>query len=117
VWSDYASEVHGLHASDDRIASAMGRIEVWKRCVLFIEGHLDNGSKKGIITAWGGQSCDCEWLFWITEDTHHGVLFMPRWCPYFMDPKKKVVSHYGTCKLNHKHSGVIGYGCDEYGVL
>jgi hypothetical protein len=90
----------------------MGRIEVWKRCVLFIEGHLDNGSKKGIITAWGGQSCDCEWLFWITEDTHHGVLFMPRWCPYFMDPKK-VVSHYGTCKLNQKHSGVIGYGCDE----
>jgi hypothetical protein len=86
--------------------------EAWKRFVLFIEGYLDNGSKKGIIAAWGGQSCDCEWLFGITKDTHHGVLFMPRWCPYFMDPK--VVLHYGTCKLNQKHSaGVIGYGCDE----
>jgi hypothetical protein len=28
-----------------------------------------------------------------------------------MDPKK--VSHYGSCKLNQRHSGVIGYGCDE----
>ena len=37
---------------------------------------------------------------------------MPRWCPYFMDPKK-VISHYSSCKLNQKHSGVIGYGCDE----
>jgi hypothetical protein len=67
VWSNYASEVHGLYPSDDRIASAMG---------LFIEGHLDNGSKKGIIAAWGGQSCDCEPPFWITKDTHHGVLFI-----------------------------------------
>jgi hypothetical protein len=46
------------------------------------------------------------------EDTPHGLLFMPRWCPYFMDPKK-VISHYGSCKLNQKHSGVIGYGCDK----
>jgi hypothetical protein len=83
VWSDYASEVHGLYASDDRIASAMRLIEVWnKRFVLSIEGHLDNGSKKGIIAAWGDQSCDCKWLFRITEYTHQGVLFMPRWCPY-----------------------------------
>jgi hypothetical protein len=29
-----------------------------------------------------------------------------------MDPKK-VVSHYSSCKLNEKHSSVIGYGCDE----
>jgi hypothetical protein len=90
----------------------MGLVDVWKRFVMFIEGHLDHGSKKGIIAAWGGQSCDCEWLFRITKDTHHGVLFMPRWCPYFMDPKK-VVSHYGSCKLNQKHFGVIGYRCDE----
>jgi hypothetical protein len=27
VWSNYASEVHGLYASDHRIASAMGLIE------------------------------------------------------------------------------------------
>jgi hypothetical protein len=117
VWSNYASEVHGLYPSNDRIASAIGLSEVWNRFVLFIEGYdLDIGSKKGIIAAWGGQLCDCEWLFWITEDTHHGthhgVLFMPRWCPYFMDPKK-VVLHYGSCTLNQKHLGVIGYGCHK----
>jgi hypothetical protein len=29
-----------------------------------------------------------------------------------MDPKK-VVSNYGSCKLNQKDSNVIGYECDE----
>jgi hypothetical protein len=111
-WSSHASAVHGIYPTDIRILSAMGIKEVWKRFVSFIEGLLDEGSKKGIIAAWGGQSCDCEWLFRITEDTHHGELFMPRWCPYFMDPKK-IVSHYTSCKLNQKHSSVIGYGCDE----
>jgi hypothetical protein len=105
-------EALDIYPADVRIASAFGIKEVWKRFVLFIEGYLDDGTKKGIIAAWGGQSCDCEWLFRITEDSHHGVLFMRRWCPYFMDPKK-VVSHYGSCKLNQKHSDVIGYGCDE----
>jgi hypothetical protein len=68
------------------------------------------GSKRGIIAAsWSGQSsCNYEeWLFRITEDTHHGELFMPRWCPYFMDIKK-AVSQYSSYKLNQKHSGVIG---------
>jgi len=112
VWSSHASDVHGIFPNDIRITSAFEIKEVWERFVSFVEGFLDTGSKRGIIAAWGGQSCDCEWLFRITEDTHHGVLFMPRWCPYFMDPKK-VVSHYGSCKLNQKHSAVIGYGCEE----
>jgi hypothetical protein len=99
VWSNHASEVNGIYPNDVRIASAMGITEVWKHFVLFIEGHLANGSKKGIVAAWGGQSCDCEWLFRITKATHHGMIFMTGWCPYFMDPKK-VVSHYGSCKLN-----------------
>jgi hypothetical protein len=48
-----------------------------------------------------------------SKDTHHGALFMPQWgCPYSMD-SKKVVSHCGTCKLNQKHSHIIGYGWDE----
>jgi hypothetical protein len=112
LWSSHASAIHGLYATDIRITSAMALEEVWQKFVSFIEQLLEEGSKKGIIAAWGGQSCDCEWLFRITEDTHHGQLFMPRWCPYFMDPKK-IVSHYSSCKLNQKHSSVIGYGCDE----
>lgn len=116
VWSDHASDVHGIYPTDARITSALGIAEVWKRFVTFIEGHLGNGMKKGIIAAWGGQSCDCEWLFRITEDKHHGVLFMPRWCPYFMDPKK-VVSHYASCKLNSKHSGELDTVATECGVM
>jgi hypothetical protein len=54
TWSDHASEVHGIYPNDVRITSAMGIVEVWKRFVLFIEGHLADGAKKGIIAAWGG---------------------------------------------------------------
>jgi hypothetical protein len=104
VWSSHASDVHRIYLNDVRIMSALEIKEVWEQFVSFIEGLLDDGSKRGIIAAWGGQSCDCKWLFRITKDTHHGELFMPRWCPYLMDPKK-VISHYGSCKLNQKHSG------------
>jgi hypothetical protein len=86
-WSSHATEAQGIYPTDIRITPAMMIKEV-----SFIEGLLDESSKKGNIAAWGGQSCDCEWLFRITKDTHHGELFMPWWCPYFMDPKK-VVSH------------------------
>jgi hypothetical protein len=73
VWSNHASEVHGIYPTNHRIASAMGLVDIWKQFVMFIKGHLDHGSKKGIIAAWGGQSCNCEWLFRITQqDTHHG---------------------------------------------
>jgi len=111
-WCDKASAVHGICQNDVRMTSASGIKEVWKRFVDFIEGHLANGSKKGIIAAWGGLSCDCEWLFRITKDTHHGALLMPRWCPLFMDPKK-VVSHHTSCEPNTKHSAVLGHGCEE----
>jgi hypothetical protein len=90
VWSSHASDVHGIYPNGVRITSALEIKEVWEQFVSFIEGLLDDGSKRGIIVAWGGQSCNCEWLFRITEDTHHGEQFMPRWCPYFMDPKKVV---------------------------
>ncbi len=53
VWSNCASKVHGIYPTKHRIASAMGLREVWNIFVLFIEGPLDNGSKKGIIAAWG----------------------------------------------------------------
>jgi hypothetical protein len=89
-WSSHASDIHGLYSNDVRITLAGTIIEVWKRFVSFIEGFLDVGSKKGIIAAWGGQSCDCKWIFRVTEDTHHKELYIPRWCPYFMDPKKVV---------------------------
>jgi hypothetical protein len=45
-WSNHASEVHGTCPNDARIASAVGITEVWKQFVLFIEGHLADGTKK-----------------------------------------------------------------------
>jgi hypothetical protein len=99
AWSNHACQVHGTCPNDARVASAVGVTEVWKKFVLFIERHLADGMKTGIIAAWGGQSLDCEWLFCITENTRHGALFVPGWCLCFMDPKK-VVSHCGSCKQN-----------------
>jgi hypothetical protein len=60
VWSNCASKVHGIYPTKHRIASAMGLVAFWKQFVMFIKGHLDHGSKKGIIAA---ESCSCEWLF------------------------------------------------------
>ena len=86
--------------------------KIWPLFIEFVEGKLEGGKRVRIIVAWGGQACDCEWLFRITEESHHGTLVMPKWCPYFFDPKKTIM-HYKSCKLNSKHSGVIGYGLEE----
>jgi hypothetical protein len=114
VWSYHASEVHGIYPTDDRIASAMGITEVWKEFVLFIEAILQTVRRRksllpGVVNPAIVSGCLESWK---TRIMAYGILFMPRWCPYFMDPKK-VVSHYSSCKLNQKHSGVIGYGYDE----
>ena len=82
VCSTQCSAVHGLSCNSEKIKSASSLEDVWPLFVEFIESKLDNGQKVGIICAWGGQACDCEWLFRITEETHVGLLKMPRWCPY-----------------------------------
>ena len=112
VCSSNATAVHGLTAARECIQKARGIVDVWRDFVTFVESHLDGGNKKGIITAWGGKSCDCEWLFRVTEETHHGILKMPRWCPYFLDPRR-VIEKYKTCELNQQHSRVLGYGLEE----
>ena len=40
--------------------------------VLFVKVFLCGGIKVGIIAACGGNSCDCEWLFKISDKTHRG---------------------------------------------
>jgi hypothetical protein len=108
-WSTKCMEIHGIHPTQERIKNA-GPIEaVWPRFVEFIESRLENGKKNGIIAAWGGETCDCEWLFRIVHETHRGRLFLPRWCPYFMDPMK-VISHYKGCKLHESRRPVSQQG-------
>ena len=83
ICSTQSTAVHGLSLSSPKIISASPIEEVWPKFLEFIEGKLQEGGKKGILVAWGGQACDCEWLFRITEESHAGILKMPRWCPYF----------------------------------
>jgi hypothetical protein len=68
------TDVHGLSISDPRIQSASGILDVWPQFKQYIESKLDNGAKKGIMLAWGGKACDCEWLFRVTE-VHQRVLW------------------------------------------
>lgn len=74
-WSDHSV----INPLDERIQNAPKLEEAWPLFVNFVEGHLDGGDKTGIIVAWGGQGCDCQWLWRVTEDTHRGKLFLPRW--------------------------------------
>jgi hypothetical protein len=62
-WEKGAMEVHGIRPNQERIKNAGSIVDVWPRFVNFVESHLENGAKKGIIASWGGESCDIEWLF------------------------------------------------------
>jgi len=69
--------------------------------------------------AWAGKSCDCEWIFRVTESprwngsqqTASGEpqLRLPSGLEYFVDPSK-VISNYTSCSLNNKHTGLVGCG-------
>ena len=79
ICSSQSSAVHGLTLVNPKILNADKIEVVWPLFVDFIEGFLNNGERKGIIVAWGGEACDCEWLFRVTEESHVGKLHMPRW--------------------------------------
>ena len=111
VISDSNSAIHGLTLQDPRIRDADPIEDVWPHFIEFIEQRLDRGSKRGIIVAWGGKSCDCEWLFIVTEELFPDKLNMPRWCDYFMDPSA-VLKHYKSCKLHNQNTGLDGYGLE-----
>ena len=85
---------------------------MWNDFKNHTESLSDIGNKTGVIVAWGGKSCDTKWLFKITEEQCKDVLFMPRWCKCFMDPKQ-VMENCTTCELNKKHSEVNGHGLGE----
>ena len=34
----------------------------------FIECYFDEGQKSSLFIAWGGKSCDCEWLFIVAKN-------------------------------------------------
>ena len=106
-WDDNCIAVHGIQPSDVRITSADGIDKVWKEWKEYVEGHL-TGGKVGCIVAWGGKSCDCEWLFKTTVGNFYGSGYeMPNNCPYFMDPRK-VINNYKSCELHPSKSGVLG---------
>ena len=101
----------GLSLTDPRIQNADTIQQVWPRFVSYIESKLDGGSKKGVMVAWGGKSCDCEWLFRITEVWHPETLHMPAGLDYFMDPSG-VMKNYTSCRLHNSHTSLEGYGLE-----
>jgi len=105
------TEVHGLSLSDPRIQNAAPIEQVWPQFTNYIESKLENGLKKGIMVAWGGKACDCEWLFRVTEVLYRGALSMPNGLDFFLDPGF-VISNYTSCRLNNKHTGLNGYGLE-----
>ena len=112
IWSTQATSVHGITAADERIKSAKGMHDVWSEWKSFIESNIPSG-KKGAIVAWGGKSCDCEWLFKVTVDGFYGDGYvMPKDCPFFMDPKR-VIEKHPSCQLHKSKSNVLGYGLAE----
>jgi hypothetical protein len=72
--------------------------------------RLLEGGKKGIILAWGGKECNVEWMFRITEESHHGILSMPSNVPYFWN-RQHIIHHYKGCGL--RTEGFLGLGCAE----
>ena len=89
---DSLSDKHGLTLQTQELQSAKLLPQVWGRFVTFVESLLANG-KKGVMVAWGGKACDCEWLFRVTELRAwncNGSLRMPTGLDYFMDPGKVI---------------------------
>lgn len=108
-WSDEAMAIHGIYPNQDTIQNASQITTVWREFVHFVESKLDSGNKRGIFVAWNGKACDMEELFKVTCISHRGQCIMPRWVPFFMDPMA-VIQHYKSCKLNEKHTKLVGYG-------
>ena len=98
-WCTQQMNVHNIHPSQDRIKNASNIVEVWHEFTAFVESKLDEGCKRGILAAWSGKGCDVDYLYKIVHELHPGECVMPKWCPYFMDPKE-VISHYKTCHLH-----------------
>jgi len=110
--SKETSQIHKLTLQSLCIQAAKPLQVVWQDFVEFIENLLDGGEKHGIFIAWNGKSCDLDWVFKITKDGNTNNLSMPRWCPFFLDPKT-VITAYTGCKFNSKHSKLVGYGMES----
>jgi len=105
-------QVHKLTLQSPCIQAAKPLRIVWHNFIEFIEKFLYGGKKCGIFIAWNGKSCDLDWFFKITKDENVNNLSMPQWCPFSFDPKA-VITAYTGCKLNCKHSKLVGYGMES----
>jgi Inhibitor of the KinA pathway to sporulation, predicted exonuclease len=107
-WNEHATSITGLNWHSPEIKGADEIHIVWEQFKAFCEKHIGQ-SNIGCLVAWNGKGSDCKWLWKITEELYRGQLHMPDRCEFFMDPMG-VIKHYKGCKLNVKHSGIIGMG-------
>ena len=112
-WNDVAISITGIQPNGPEMRSAKPIEEVYPQFVKFCEDCVPD-DHVGCLVAWNGIASDCKWLFKLVEEDHKNDdrFRFPQRMNYYMDPIK-VISHYKGCKLNKKHSGVLGYGLAE----
>ena len=88
-------------------------VEVWNHWVAFVAQHISK-DQVGCLVAWNGKSCECQRLYKIIHESHHGILVIPSSILYMMDPYHMLES-YTKCELNKKNRGVgaLGHGLAE----
>ena len=98
-WDPIKCDVHKYTKDDERVVNGKSIKEVWLDYVKFVESHLDNGAKVGMIRGWNGKGCEMTKFFKICFVHYRGELHMPRWVEYFCDPMLCIRDHIG-CKLH-----------------
>merc|ERR1711966_280230 len=112
-WTDAAIRVTGILPNGPEMGQAKPITEVWPKFVAWCESLVPQ-DKNSCLVAWNGVGSDCKWIFKIVEEQYKKETSMrhPDRMWYFMDPRH-VIKHYTSCKLNQRHSGVLGYGLSE----
>ena len=59
VWSQFVTNVHGLHNNHPLILSADILEVVWKKISTFINDNIQP-KHQGVLVAWNGETCDME---------------------------------------------------------
>lgn len=104
--SEESSAIHGLKIDDERLVNAEPIKIVWPKFTSWAnENHTDD--RVGIFVAWGGASCDLNWIYKLLHDPAYAEydLVFPDWIKFFMDPCR-VIRHYSMCQINPSKSEI-----------
>ena len=106
-------DLHDIRPNSERMRTASRLVDVWNRWVAFVSRYIKN-DQVGCLVAWNAKSVECQWMYRIIYESHHGTLFMPDRILYLMDPLR-TLEKYKNCELNSKNRGPgqVGHGLAE----